>query len=433
MFSILHITARKGSKKNCHRSIALYSQMFINLVAPLGGTPGTDAGSLPTPQKNIPKHNPDHNQAKDMETSHIHDNSHRYCVIMCGGIGSRFWPYSRTERPKQFIDFFGTGRSLLQMTYDRLLPLVPKENVVVVTNERYAPLVREQLPELAEDNLLLEPARRNTAPCIAWASYHILAKDPEAVMVVAPSDHLITREREFERALEKGFDFVGANNALLTLGIKPTRPETGYGYIQIGEPDKNHPDILRVKTFTEKPDRELARVFVDSGEFFWNSGIFLWRADTLIKALHAYAPEIATIFDRGSACFGTGEERRFINDNFASAPAISIDYAVMEKSSEVFVQCVDLGWNDLGTWSALYDISPKNSQRNVTQNCAVLAYEANGNIFAVDRDKLVVVQGLQDYIIADSGDVLLICPKAEEQRIKLMVNDAKIAYGDKYL
>ncbi|MEE1206982.1 MAG: mannose-1-phosphate guanylyltransferase [Muribaculaceae bacterium] len=359
--------------------------------------------------------------------------SHRYCVIMCGGIGSRFWPYSRTERPKQFIDFFGTGRTLLQMTYDRLLPLVPKENVVVVTNSRYAPLVHEQLPDIAADNILLEPARRNTAPCIAWACYHILAKDPDAVMVVAPSDHLITREREFEHALGHGFDFVASNNALLTLGIKPTRPETGYGYIQVGEPAPGDKEILRVKTFTEKPDRHLAKVFVDSGEFFWNSGIFLWRADSMLRSLHEYAPEIAAVFDRSAAVFGTAHEIDFINENFASAPAISIDYAVMEKSSDVYVECVDLGWNDLGTWSALYDISPKNSQRNVTQNCAVLAYEAHGNIFAVDKNKLVVVQGLEDYIIADSGDVLLICPKSEEQRIKLMVNDAKIAYGDKYL
>lgn len=352
---------------------------------------------------------------------------------MCGGIGSRFWPYSRSERPKQFIDFFGTGRSLLQMTFDRILPVVPKENVIIVTNDRYAPLVRRQLPELPDENILLEPARRNTAPCIAWASYHILAKDPDAVMVVAPSDHLITRERAFEQALEDGFAFVASNNALLTLGIKPTRPETGYGYIQIGEPAGPDCGILRVKTFTEKPDRELAQVFLDSGEFFWNSGIFIWRADTLVRAIHAYAPEIANIFDRGTATFGTAAETEFIADNFASAPAISIDYAVMEKSPDVFVECVDLGWNDLGTWSALYDISPKNSDANVTQNCAVLAYEAKGNIFAVGKEKLVVVQGLEDYIIADSGDVLLICPKSEEQRIKLMVNDAKMAFGDKYL
>ena len=365
-----------------------------------------------------------------MNITNTAEARHRYCVIMCGGIG-RFWPYSRQERPKQFIDFFGTGRSLLQMTYDRLLPLVPKENVIVVTNAMYAPLVREQLPEVSDDNILLEPARRNTAPCIAWASYHIQAKDPEAVMVVAPSDHLITRESIFIEALDKAFGFASAHPALLTLGIKPTRPETGYGYIQIGDMAEN--GILRVKTFTEKPDRELAQVFVDSGEFFWNSGIFIWRADTLIRELHATAPEIAGIFDRGAAAFGTADEKAFIDDNFASSPAISIDYAVMEKSDKVYVECIDPGWNDLGTWSALYDISPKNSQTNVTQNCAVLAYESGGNIFAVGKEKLVVVQGLQDYIIADSGDVLLICPKSEEQRIKNMVNDAKMAYGDKYL
>jgi len=352
---------------------------------------------------------------------------------MCGGIGSRFWPYSRSKRPKQFIDFFGTGRSLLQMTFDRFLPLVPAGNIIVVTNDSYAPLVREQLPELPPQNILLEPARRNTAPCVAWAAYHIRAIDPMASMIVAPSDHLITRESVFHRAMLSGLDFVETNNAMLTLGIKPTRPETGYGYIQIGEHTDTNSDILKVKTFTEKPDKDLARVFVDSGEFFWNSGIFLWRADTVIEAFHKYAPDIATRFDAGESVFGTAGETRFIADNFASCQAISIDYAIMEKADNVFVECVDPGWNDLGTWSALYDISPKNSQANVTQNCAVMAYNATGNIFTVDGDKLVVVNGLTDYIIADTGDVLLICPKSEEQRIKLMVNDAKMAFGDKYL
>ncbi len=372
----------------------------------------------------------------DNQNSHTlsdKDAQHRYCVIMCGGIGSRFWPYSRTAKPKQFIDFFGTGRSLLQMTYDRLLPLVSADHMIIVTNDLYAPLVREQLPELAEHNILLEPARRNTAPCIAWAAYHIHALDPQATMIVAPSDHIIMREAVFQQALRAGFDFVSDHDALLTLGIKPTRPETGYGYIQIGEPTEQNANILKVKTFTEKPNRELAKVFLDSGEFFWNSGIFLWRAETIIKAFHSYAPEIAAIFDTAGGAFGTADEQRFIADNFASAPAISIDYAIMEKSTSVFVQCVDPGWNDLGTWSALYDISPKNNHANVTQNCAVLAYESTGNIFAVAGDKLVVVQGLKDYIVADSGDVLLVCPKSEEQGIKQMVNDAKLAYGDKYL
>lgn len=350
---------------------------------------------------------------------------------MCGGVGSRFWPYSRENRPKQFIDFLGTGRSLLQMSYDRILPLVPKENIVVVTNEKYAGLIREQLPDISESNILLEPARRNTAPCIAWAAYHISALDPEASMIVTPSDHLITNEKVYEECVSKGFDFVERNKALLTLGINPVRPETGYGYIQIGQ--EAEPGILKVKTFTEKPNRELATVFLESGEFFWNSGIFLWKASTIIEALHKYDSDLTTLFDKGIGSFGTASERQFIEKNFPSCPANSIDYAVMEKADNVYVECVNFGWNDLGTWSALYDNSPKNRDANVTQNCKVLAYESAGNIFAVNGDKLLVVHGLQDYIIADAGDVLLICPKSEEQRIKQMVNDAKLAYDEKYL
>ncbi len=358
-------------------------------------------------------------------------DKHRYCVIMCGGIGSRFWPYSRSSRPKQFIDFLGTGRSLLQMSYDRILPIVSKENVLIVTNEIYAPLVREQLPELSDDQILLEPARRNTAPCIAWAAYHIAAKDPQASIMVAPSDHLITQEALFEKAIINGFEFVEKNNALLTLGIKPTRPETGYGYIQVGQPVEG--GFFKVKTFTEKPKLELAEVFVESGEFFWNSGIFLWKAHNIIEELKQHAPDVADVFESGKGAYGTPAEREFINRAFPGCVGISIDFAVMEKSRNVFVECVSFGWSDLGTWSALYDNSPKNRDSNVTQNCNVLAYNAEGNIFAVNGEKLIVVDGLKDYIVADSGDVLLVCPKGEEQRIKQMVNDVHLAFGEKYL
>ncbi len=350
---------------------------------------------------------------------------------MCGGIGSRFWPYSRTNRPKQFIDFLGTGRTLLQMSYDRVLPIVPKENVVVVTNAQYAPLVKEQLPDLTDEQILLEPARRNTAPCIAWAAWHIAARDPQASMIVTPSDHLITREREFEASIIKGFEFVENNDALLTLGITPVRPETGYGYIQIG--DEAEPGIRKVKTFTEKPNLELAKVFLSTGEFFWNSGIFLWRASTIKDAFNRYASDIASKFDEGNDYWGTSRETEFIEEQFPTCASISIDYAIMEKAPNVYVECVTFGWNDLGTWSALYDNSPKNIDHNVTQNCNVLAYNSTGNIFAVEGEKLIVVDGLKDYIVADAGDVLLVCPKSEEQRIKQMVNDAKLKFGDKFL
>lgn len=359
-------------------------------------------------------------------------NPHRYCVIMCGGIGSRFWPYSRSNRPKQFIDFLGTGRSLLQMSYDRILPIVDKKNIIIVTNEAYAPLIKEQLPDIDDSQILLEPARRNTAPCIAWAAWHIAARDPEASMIVTPSDHLITREREFEKSVVNGFEFVETHDALLTLGIKPTRPETGYGYIQVGDPT-GAPDILNVKTFTEKPNRDLAKVFVESGEFFWNSGIFIWSAQSIMNAMTAHAPDIARVFEAGKQSYNTPAETAFIEKNFPGCMGISIDFAVMEKASNVYVECVTFGWNDLGTWSALYDNSPKNRDANVTQNCKVLAYGSSDNIFAVNDDKLIVVDSLNGYIVADAGDVLLICPKSNEQSIKNMVNDAKQAFGDKYL
>lgn len=351
---------------------------------------------------------------------------------MCGGIGSRFWPYSRTDLPKQFIDFLGTGRTLLQMSYDRVLEFIRPENIIVVTNERYAALVAEQLPELGPAQILCEPARRNTAPCIAWAAYHIAALDPEASMVVTPSDHLITREQLFINSLLAGFEFVESNDALLTLGITPTRPETGYGYIQVGE--EVTPGINKVKTFTEKPDVELARVFLASGEFFWNSGIFLWRADAIIKALRATMPDLARTFDNAASIMGTPAEEAFIAEKFPACAAISIDFGVMEKADNVYVERVSFGWNDLGTWSALYENSPRNRDANVAHNCNVITYNSTGNILAIrDTEKLVVVDGIHDYIIADAGDVLLICPKANEQRIKQIVNDVRSSHGEKYL
>ena len=362
----------------------------------------------------------------------MENNQHRYCVIMCGGIGSRFWPYSRARLPKQFIDFLGTGRTLLQMSYDRIRNLIPASNILIMTNERYADLVAEQLPEVTADQILFEPARRNTAPCIAWAAWHIAARDPEASMIVTPADHVITREALFEASVLAGFDFVDHNNALLTFGITPSRPETGYGYIQIGEPAEG--DISKVKTFTEKPDLELAKVFVASGEFFWNSGIFLWRATAIREAIHRYVPDIATVFDSAdkSVYLDPEAEKAFIATAFPSCMSISIDYSVMEKADNVYVETVTFGWNDLGTWSALFDLSPKNSEENVTQNCNVLSYNSRGNIFAIRGEKLVVVDGLEDYIVSDAEGVLLICPKAHEQEIKRMVTDAKLKFGDRF-
>ncbi len=362
----------------------------------------------------------------------MEQSQHRYCVIMCGGIGSRFWPYSRVERPKQFIDFLGTGRSLLQLTFDRISRIVPSKNIFFITNEAYDGLVREQLPEAEPANILLEPARRNTAPCIAWAAWHIAALDPQASMIVLPSDHVITREDEFAASVIRGFEFVERNDALLTLGITPVRPETGYGYIQIGQSVEEK--INKVKTFTEKPPLDLAKVFVESGEFFWNAGIFLWRADVIKAALFKNAPDVAAVFEKASdgVFVDPAKEKEFIEKEFSSCVSISIDYAVMERADNVYVETVSFGWSDLGSWSALYDLSPKNGDGNVTQNCTVLSYNSHGNIFAIRGEKLIVAEGLEDYIIAEADGVLLICPKAKEQKIKQMVIDAKMKFGDKY-
>lgn len=272
-------------------------------------------------------------------------DNNRYCVIMCGGVGSRFWPFSKAALPKQFIDFFGTGRSLLQTAMDRIQGIVPLNNILLLTNESYAPLIKQQLPEIQDSQILLEPARRNTAPCIAWAAHHIKALNPDAKMMVAPSDHLIINVEKFRQSVLDAFDFIEGRDALVTMGIKPSRPETGYGYIQVGEPVQGN--FSSVKTFTEKPDENLARIFLESGEFFWNSGMFFWSADSILKALNTCAPEIDAVFERGRQYFGTSQEMEYINANFEACPSISIDFAVMEKARNVYVETVDFGWNDL--------------------------------------------------------------------------------------
>ncbi len=350
---------------------------------------------------------------------------------MCGGVGSRFWPLSREHRPKQFIDFMGTGRSLLQMTYDRMTALVAPERVLVVTNAAYVDLIAEQLPALDRSQILAEPARRNTAPCILWAAHHIAALSEDASMIVTPADHLILNPGEFVRAAGVGFDFVERHDALLTLGIEPSRPETGYGYIQLGKPVAD--DICRVKTFTEKPNEELARVFLASGDFKWNSGVFIWGVKTVLSSLEQHCPELAARFDAGRGAYGTPAEMEFIKREFPACPSISIDYALMEKAKNVYVESVDPAWNDLGTWSALYDNSPRNNQGNVTQGVSVFSYDTSGCVFSESNSqKVIVVDGLKDYVIADTDDVLLICPMAHEQQIKQYVNDVTAHFPTKH-
>jgi len=350
---------------------------------------------------------------------------------MGGGIGSRFWPFSRKSLPKQFLDFFGTGRSLLQQTYDRFSKIIPAENIFIVTNDLYSSLVKEQLPQLSQDQILLEPTRRNTAPCIAWASYHIQAINPNANIIVAPSDHLILKEGEFLEAIEKGLKFTASSNNLLTLGIKPNRPETGYGYIQVDE--QKDGDFYKVKTFTEKPELELAKVFLESGEFYWNSGLFIWNVNSILKAFNELLPELVAKLSVGDNIYATENEKAFIDENFPACPNISIDFGIMEKADNVYVLMGDFGWSDLGTWGSLYDLSSKDENNNVSLKCETLMYNCKNNIVVLPEGKLAVLQNMEDYLIAESDNVLLICKKDEEHAIRKFVNDAQIKMGEDYI
>ena len=381
-----------------------------------------------------------------------------YCVIMAGGVGSRFWPFSRNKKPKQFLDFFGTGRSLLQMTIDRFRPIVPIENILIVTNVIYRDLVLEQIPDLKAEQVLCEPARRNTAPCIAYAAARIKAmeamrrKGDEAMrrkarIVVAPSDHLILQEETFRQTIQQGFDFIENNDALLTLGMKPTRPETGYGYIQMGEVAREASHsleargerleakgeiICKVKAFTEKPNLELAKVFLESGDFLWNSGIFIWSLDSILNAFQEFLPEMANKFAEGDKVMGTADEDAFIQQMFPTCPSISIDYGVMEKAKNVHVIPSDFGWSDLGTWGSLYELSDKDENENVTLHADATYYDSHGNIVTLPKGRLAVVQGLEDSIVAESDGVLLICKRDAEQQIRQFFMDAEVKYEGEF-
>jgi len=360
-----------------------------------------------------------------------------FCVIMAGGIGSRFWPLSKTSRPKQFIDILGTGETLIQQTFRRLNKICPAENFIVVTNLDYKQIVLDQLPMLNEEQVLSEPIRRNTAPCIAYACHKIKRKNENANIIVAPSDHLITKEDEFIYQLKQGISFVGKNDALLTLGITPHRPETGYGYIQISDKldteDSDKANLYKVKTFTEKPDLKMAKVFVESGEFFWNSGIFIWSLKSILSAFEKFLPEVNELFVKGTKYYYTHEEKAFLSKAYSECPNISIDYGVMEKAKNVFVQCADFGWSDLGTWGSLWDNSEKDNAGNAIKGKNIKLYDTKNCIVNMGDDKLVVVQGLDGYIVVESDNTILICRKEDEQQIRQFVNDVKIAKGDKFV
>ncbi|MEX1188993.1 MAG: mannose-1-phosphate guanylyltransferase [Bacteroidia bacterium] len=365
----------------------------------------------------------------------MEENKNNYCVIMAGGIGSRFWPMSRQHNPKQFLDVLGTGKSLLQETFNRFNGLVPKENIFIVTNRAYEALVKDQLPGIDHENVLLETARRNTAPCIAYASHKISKINPEARLIIAPSDHLILHKDAFLESVQTGFDFVSQEEALLTLGIQPSRPDTGYGYIQymVEEESFFNGIIKKVKTFTEKPNLELAKSFLSSGDFLWNSGIFIGKASSFIKSFEDHLPEVNTIFSEGDSFYYTEKENEFIEQAYAQCTNISIDYGVMEKASNVYVLPTDFGWSDLGTWGSLYENSSKDEYNNAIIGKKVMMQHSSGCIVNVPKDKLVVIQGLNDFIVVESEGILLICKMEDEQEIRQLVTNVRVEKGEEFV
>lgn len=354
---------------------------------------------------------------------------------MAGGIGSRFWPVSKTEYPKQFIDFFGVGKTLIQSTYDRFIQICPAENIFIVTNEIYVELIKEQLPQLAENQILAEPIMRNTAPCIAYGCMKIAELNPEAVIVVAPSDHTISYQEKFIAAINQSLSAAATQESLITLGIKPNRPDTGFGYIQFNnEILAVDEQIHKVKTFTEKPNLELAQSFLKSGDFLWNSGIFVWSAQAIKHAFETHLPDMYEIFQQGNSFYNTENESKFIANAYLQCTNISIDFGIMEKADNVYVLPSDFGWSDLGTWASIYEMSEKDYVGNAVSSAEhVMMFDSSNCMVNVPKDKLVILQGLHNYIVVESGDTLLICPRAEEQNIKNIVADVKTKYGNKYI
>ena len=363
-------------------------------------------------------------------------NRNNFCVIMAGGVGSRFWPLSRMNHPKQFLDIMGVGKTLIQQTFDRISKVIPHENIIIVTNEMYRDVTMEQL-EIGEKQVLCEPMRKNTAPCIAYANFRILKENPNANIMVAPSDHLVADEDEFLRVVRQALDFTASNPALLTIGIETSRPDTGYGYIQISnEPVElklPSPKLKKVRTFTEKPGPDLAKVFHESGEFFWNSGMFFWSLSSIMQAFDTHMPHISNLFQKHIDQLNTDCEPEVVANIYAQCRNISIDYAIMEKADNVYVFCADFGWSDIGTWGSLYANQKKDEHQNAVVGSNVFLYDTTGCEINILPQKLAVIQGLKDVIVVQTDDVLLICKKDEEQRIKDFVNNVKLAKGDDYI
>ena len=359
-------------------------------------------------------------------------NKHHYVAIMAGGIGSRFWPMSRTGLPKQFLDILGSGKTLIQQTFDRYNKLVAKENIFIVTAQEYVEIVKKQLPDLPEENIVAEPSRKNTAPCIAYIAFKLIQKDPEAVMIAAPADHLVLEPEEFIRIAQKSLDFVSTVNALVTIGIKPTSPNTGYGYIQ-HDTAQAAPDIYKVKVFTEKPTIDLAKTFIASGDFLWNAGIFTWKVKNILTAFEKHLPEIHELFTAEKDKLNTPEEEKAIEHIYPQCTNISIDFGVMEKAENVFVIPASFGWSDLGTWNSAWENMGKDYFGNAVVGKKVMAVDAKNCVVHVPDNKLVLLQGLDDFIVVDTKDVLMICQKNKEQEIKEYVAEVKRNMGDKYL
>jgi mannose-1-phosphate guanylyltransferase len=357
-------------------------------------------------------------------------NKNTYILIMAGGVGSRFWPKSRNHFPKQFIDILGTGESLLQMTYERFAKICPKENIYILSNQNYLVLIQEQIKGITVDNILLEPSRNNTAPCIAYASYKILKANPEANIVVAPSDHLILKESEFLNKITQALEFTAREDALVTLGISPTRPDTGYGYINFEKEEIK--GIHKVARFLEKPILEKAKEYLKSGNYLWNGGIFIWTAQSIQKAFKNFAPEIDSLFSKGNAFYNTSEEAVFIKENYPKSPNISIDYAILEKANNVYTIPADIGWSDLGTWASLHEVADKDDNYNSVTVSQKHITNTKNCLIQVQKGKGVVIDGLENFIIVDDANVLMIYPKAKEQEIKQVSIKMTTEFGNDF-
>jgi len=359
------------------------------------------------------------------------NNQHTYVAIMAGGVGSRFWPGSREARPKQFLDMLGIGKSLLRLTFERFLPICPASNIFIVTNAAYKNLILEQIPELTDNQILCEPSRNNTGPCVAYTAFKLAALDPNANFIIAPSDHIVLKENAFLEKIQLALDFAAANDALVTLGIQPSRPDTGYGYIQME--NEATPGIFKVKRFTEKPDFDTAKQFIASGEYLWNAGIFIWNVRTILAAYKNLSPDIFSILQQGSGLWNTSGEQDFIDKNYPTTPNISVDFAIMEKAQNVFTVPAEFGWSDLGTWASLHAECAKDERGNLLQSDHILALDVANCLVRTPAGKLVVLKDLNDYIIVDEEDVLLVYPKSKEQEIKQVTALVKEQFGGKYL